>query len=239
LSLPNAWKIRVDWLVRQFPDGERSVRTGLHELIELGYLVCLRKRSDKGRMGETEYVVYEHVSLRDERQEPLHLFLYDEQEMSQAEAKAPLPPPPTPELPPKPVDAGLVKKPKRTDDEALQALRKVWPVRRQEGVLPIDVVRAYREAFEDNDTGTFLQAAISVFWESGWNDEARNMLERIYLKRYHDTFSRRNHLRAVMAGIFARCPAASISSILGMIDQDLAREQPEEWVRKQVEGGRA
>lgn len=59
LSLPENWDYTLVGLSQLFSDGVDSVRQGIKELEEHGYVVRERKRNAKGRLGEMEYVIYE------------------------------------------------------------------------------------------------------------------------------------------------------------------------------------
>ena len=59
LSLPESWDYTLKGLTYLFSDGLDSVRQGIKELEEHGYVVRERKRDEKGRLGEMEYVIYE------------------------------------------------------------------------------------------------------------------------------------------------------------------------------------
>lgn len=59
LSLPENWDYTLVGLSQLFSDGVDSVRQGIKELEEHGYVVRERKRDEKGRLGEMEYVIYE------------------------------------------------------------------------------------------------------------------------------------------------------------------------------------
>ena len=59
LSLPENWDYTLKGLTFLFSDGLDSVRQGIKELEEHGYVVRERKRDEKGRLGEMEYVIYE------------------------------------------------------------------------------------------------------------------------------------------------------------------------------------
>ena len=76
LSLPENWDYTLVGLSQLFSDGVDSVRQGIKELEEHGYVVRERKRNAKGRLGEMEYVIYEtpHIeenSADDEINEPV------------------------------------------------------------------------------------------------------------------------------------------------------------------------
>lgn len=60
LSKPDNWKVRVTDLIRQSADGEASVRAGLKELQEAGYLIVKQERGEDGRWLPTEYTVFEY-----------------------------------------------------------------------------------------------------------------------------------------------------------------------------------
>ena len=59
LSLPDDWDYTLKGLTFLFSDGIDSVRQGIRELEEHGYVVRLRKRDEKGRLCDMEYVIYE------------------------------------------------------------------------------------------------------------------------------------------------------------------------------------
>ena len=59
LSLPENWDYTLKGLTYLFSDGLDSVRQGIKELEEHGYVVRERKRDEKGRLGDMEYVIYE------------------------------------------------------------------------------------------------------------------------------------------------------------------------------------
>ena len=59
LSLPENWDYTLKGLTCLFTDGLDSIRQGIRELEEHGYIVRERKRDSKGRLGGMEYVIYE------------------------------------------------------------------------------------------------------------------------------------------------------------------------------------
>lgn len=60
LSKPDDWVVKEHDLVAHAKDGRASMRAGLEELIQAGYLVKYgRRRDDKGRLYENEYQVFE------------------------------------------------------------------------------------------------------------------------------------------------------------------------------------
>lgn len=59
LSLPEEWDYTLKGLSTLFTDGLDSIRKGIQELEEHGYVVRQRRRDAKGRLGGTEYVIYE------------------------------------------------------------------------------------------------------------------------------------------------------------------------------------
>jgi len=59
LSLPENWDYTLKGLTYLFTDGLDSIRQGIRELEEHGYIVRERKRDIKGRLGGMEYVIYE------------------------------------------------------------------------------------------------------------------------------------------------------------------------------------
>lgn len=59
LSKPDDWKVLLSDLVSQSTDGERSIRSGLGELLNLGYAQRKAVRDANGRFLEWEYTIYE------------------------------------------------------------------------------------------------------------------------------------------------------------------------------------
>ena len=59
LSLPENWDYTLKGLAILFSDGIDSIRQGIRELEEHGYVVRERRRDAKGRLGGMEYVIYE------------------------------------------------------------------------------------------------------------------------------------------------------------------------------------
>jgi hypothetical protein len=59
LSLPENWDYTLKGLTTLFSDGIDSIRQGIKELEENGYIVRERKRDARGRLSGMEYVIYE------------------------------------------------------------------------------------------------------------------------------------------------------------------------------------
>ncbi|MDJ1108571.1 hypothetical protein QNJ28_00530 [Macrococcus caseolyticus] len=59
LEKPDGWKFYESELVKSCKDGKDSVKAGIKELIDAGYLTRTRTRDDKGRLGNYDYDVYE------------------------------------------------------------------------------------------------------------------------------------------------------------------------------------
>ncbi|WP_391558943.1 helix-turn-helix domain-containing protein [Robertmurraya sp.] len=59
LSKPDDWRIFVPDLVKHCADGRDSIRAGLRELEEHGYLIRYQLKNEKGRFSNTECVLYE------------------------------------------------------------------------------------------------------------------------------------------------------------------------------------
>ena len=59
LSLPEEWNYTIEGLSVILKEGSACIRSTLSELEEYGYLVRNRIRDDKGRMKDTEYIIYE------------------------------------------------------------------------------------------------------------------------------------------------------------------------------------
>lgn len=60
LSRPDDWQIYETELTKHTSDGRDSLRTGIKELEEVGYIKRKRKRDNKGQFKEYEYMVFEH-----------------------------------------------------------------------------------------------------------------------------------------------------------------------------------
>ena len=60
LSLPDEWDYTTRGLAMICKDGVESVTSALKELEECGYLIRRQNRDEKGRMANTEYVIFEH-----------------------------------------------------------------------------------------------------------------------------------------------------------------------------------
>lgn len=59
LSLPDDWKIYEQDLVTRHKDGRDSLRSGVNELIQSGYITMEKIRNEKGQFIEYKYTVYE------------------------------------------------------------------------------------------------------------------------------------------------------------------------------------
>lgn len=59
LSKPNGWEVRIGDLIKQSTDGEDSVRAGLNELKDAGYINWEQRRDAAGHITGYEYTVYE------------------------------------------------------------------------------------------------------------------------------------------------------------------------------------
>lgn len=60
LSRPDDWQVYETELVKHTSDGLSSLKSGIKELEEVGYIQRARKRDEKGRLKEYEYSVFEH-----------------------------------------------------------------------------------------------------------------------------------------------------------------------------------
>lgn len=69
LSKPDDWKVIVGDLVKQSKDGEKSVYSGLRELIDSGYLVRQACR-ENGKIVSWEYIVFETPQIENREKEP-------------------------------------------------------------------------------------------------------------------------------------------------------------------------
>ena len=79
LSLPEEWDYTTRGLARICKDGVDSIGSALKELEKRGYLVRNRLRDDKGRIRDTEYIIYEtpHLPDPDPDEEAPHTTLPD------------------------------------------------------------------------------------------------------------------------------------------------------------------
>lgn len=59
LSLPKDWSYSVKGIATISKEGVDGILSGLKELEAAGYLERHRMRNDKGRLGDSEYVIYE------------------------------------------------------------------------------------------------------------------------------------------------------------------------------------
>lgn len=59
LRLPNDWRFNTEWLAKQHKDGVDSVRSGVKELEDLGYITRRQLHNADGTLGPMEYEVFE------------------------------------------------------------------------------------------------------------------------------------------------------------------------------------
>jgi len=59
LSKPDGWHVQVKDLCNQNRDGEKSIRSGIKELVAGGYMVPVRERDSTGRITKYDYDVHE------------------------------------------------------------------------------------------------------------------------------------------------------------------------------------
>lgn len=59
LSKPDNWEVMQAHLIKQAPDGTASVRAGLNELKEAGYITSAKSKNDAGRFDGWDSFVYE------------------------------------------------------------------------------------------------------------------------------------------------------------------------------------
>ena len=59
LSLPENWRYSISGLAAISKEGEEGIASGLKELENAGYLTRKQLRGEHGRMGQTEYTIYE------------------------------------------------------------------------------------------------------------------------------------------------------------------------------------
>ena len=63
LSRPDDWRVFEAEILKNFSDGRDSIRSGIKELIQFGYIKRSQKRNELGRMSGYEYEVYEVSSV--------------------------------------------------------------------------------------------------------------------------------------------------------------------------------
>ena len=59
LSRPDDWQIYTSEVVKHMNDGQKSINSGIQELIQTGYVIRTRKRKENGDFNGFEYLVYE------------------------------------------------------------------------------------------------------------------------------------------------------------------------------------
>lgn len=59
LGLPDNWEINISELARNFSDGEKSIKSGIRELILIGYIEKHQERSEDGLFGGAVMLVHE------------------------------------------------------------------------------------------------------------------------------------------------------------------------------------
>jgi len=59
LSKPDDWQVYENELSRASKDNRHSVRTGIQELIDKGYIIRKKNRTEKGQFAGYDYTVYE------------------------------------------------------------------------------------------------------------------------------------------------------------------------------------
>jgi hypothetical protein len=64
LSLPDDWKLSIVELTKHFKDGEKSIRSGIKELIDAGYITYENPRDESGRYTGGVYLVFETPSKK-------------------------------------------------------------------------------------------------------------------------------------------------------------------------------
>ena len=65
LSRPDDWQIYTLEVVKHMNDGQKSINSGINELIKVGYVERSRKRKDNGDFNGYDYVVYENQNIRE------------------------------------------------------------------------------------------------------------------------------------------------------------------------------
>lgn len=63
LSKPDGWQIRLKDVENKSTDGSSSIRSGLKELMDTGYINRYRERDEEGKFGDYIYEVYERAEF--------------------------------------------------------------------------------------------------------------------------------------------------------------------------------
>ncbi len=66
LSLPDEWNFSIDGLAQLSKDGRNSIKAGLDELAEHGYLIRTQALNKQGQFSGYDYEVFEKPILKDE-----------------------------------------------------------------------------------------------------------------------------------------------------------------------------
>ena len=83
LSLPDTWVYSIKGLARICKEGVDAIRTALQELVKAGYVICSRKRNERGQLKEAEYTIYEKPQAAGQVKNP-------EEESAEQAAPAPV-----------------------------------------------------------------------------------------------------------------------------------------------------
>ena len=67
VKLPEGWKIRIVELAKHHKDSRDSIRTGIIELLDAGYLERLGRSRDKGQLKDYEYRINTDIAPRPEK----------------------------------------------------------------------------------------------------------------------------------------------------------------------------
>ena len=87
LSLPDDWNYSIAGLTTLFSDGESSIRSGLDELKDFGYLRINRITDSKGKVVDWEYVIFEDPNLENPDVENPHVGNPDVENKAQLNTK--------------------------------------------------------------------------------------------------------------------------------------------------------
>lgn len=68
LTLPDNWDLHITELITHFTDGERAIRSGLHELTSEGYVYCVTVRNPDGKITGNEYYLIENPKRKQDMQ---------------------------------------------------------------------------------------------------------------------------------------------------------------------------
>jgi len=72
VMLPDDWDLHIAELVTHFTNGEKSIRAGMKELVDLGYVEIVLTRDEQGMMTGNDYKIFEYPSVQNPHAENRH-----------------------------------------------------------------------------------------------------------------------------------------------------------------------